>query len=65
MKQQKTAYAFSIVGYALGLGVLFVASLYKFDFKNALLVYSIGMSVFYMVLSSWYFQLITKFDKQR
>jgi O-antigen/teichoic acid export membrane protein len=65
MKQQKTAYAFSIVGYALGLGVLFAASLYKFDFKNALLVYSIGMSVFYMVLSSWYFQLITKFDKQR
>ena len=65
MKQQKIAYAFSIVGYALGLGVLFAASLYQFDFKNALLVYSIGMSVFYMVLSSWYFQLISKFDKQR
>ena len=65
MKQQKIAYVFSIVGYALGLGVLFAASLYQFDFKNALLVYSIGMSVFYMVLSSWYFQLISKFDKQR
>ena len=65
MKQQKIAYAFSIVGYALGLGVLFVASIYQFDFINALLVYSISMSIFYMVLSSWYFQLISKFDKQR
>ena len=65
MKQQKIAYVFSIVGYALGLGVFFAASLYEFDFKNALLVYSIGMSVFYMALSSWYFQLISKFDKQR
>ncbi|MFM2155801.1 MAG: hypothetical protein RL516_550, partial [Bacteroidota bacterium] len=65
MKQQKIAYVFSIVGYALGLGVLFAASLYQFDFKNALLVYSFGMSLFYLVLSSWYFQLISKFDKQR
>jgi O-antigen/teichoic acid export membrane protein len=64
MKQQKTAYAFSIVGYALGLGVLFISSVYKVEFKSALLIYSLGMSLFYIVLSSWYFQLISKFENQ-
>ncbi len=64
MKQQKTAYVFSIVGYALGLGVLFISSVYKVEFKSALLIYSLGMSLFYIVLSSWYFQLISKFENQ-
>ncbi|MFM7016903.1 MAG: lipopolysaccharide biosynthesis protein [Bacteroidota bacterium] len=62
MKQQKTAYVFSLVGYALGLGVLFVSSLYNVEFKSALLMYSFAMSLFYIVLSSWYFQLIAKFE---
>jgi hypothetical protein len=64
MKQQKTAYVFSLVGYALGLGMLFASSIYGVEFKTALLAYSLGMSFFYIVLSSWYFQMITKFEKQ-
>jgi O-antigen/teichoic acid export membrane protein len=63
LKKQKTAYALSVLGYSLSIGILVLGIALNWKFENALWGYSLAFSGYYLILLSWYFSLIKKTTK--
>ena len=56
--RQKSAFLFSIAGYAAGIGPLFFGIIQQYTFETSLLFYYIGMTIYYIALLFWYRHLI-------
>jgi O-antigen/teichoic acid export membrane protein len=58
LKQQKTAYILSILGYVLSLGTLIIGSYLSSSFEEVLYAYSAVLSLYYIFLLIWYRSII-------
>tara|TARA_R110002072_G_scaffold20688_2_gene74817 strand:- start:18138 stop:19361 length:1224 start_codon:yes stop_codon:yes gene_type:complete len=58
MNQQKKAFLFAFIGYFLTLGSLFLASIYGWNFLDALTVYAITFVLFQISYLYWFYLLI-------
>ncbi len=61
-KKQKKAFLMSVFGYSLGLIGIYIGAYNKLGIYTSLLIYSILFSVYYIMLLTWYIQLIKKHD---
>jgi O-antigen/teichoic acid export membrane protein len=61
-EKQRKAFLFSILGYLLSLMGLYFAAMADVDIYSALVIYSVLFSFYYIVLLTWYIQLIKKHD---
>jgi len=60
LKEQKTAYIVSIIGYVLSLGTLLIGAMFNTSFEEVLYVYSAVLSIYYLFLLVWYRNIILK-----
>ena len=61
-KKQKKAFLLSVFGYTLGLIGIYIAAISNLSIFQSLLIYSFLFSVYYIMLLTWYIQLIKKHD---
>jgi O-antigen/teichoic acid export membrane protein len=61
-KKQKKAFLLSILGYSIGLTGLYIAAMSNLDIYKSLIIYSFLFSFYYIILLTWYIQLIKKHD---
>ncbi len=61
-KKQKKAFLLSVIGYLFGLSGLYLGAYFDFGIYKSLLIYSFLFSVYYIMLLTWYIQLIKKHD---
>jgi hypothetical protein len=58
MKKQRSAFLFSILGYALSLSAMVISALLDLDFHTALWLYSGAYCIYQAGLLYWYHRLI-------
>ncbi len=61
-KKQKKAFLLSLFGYSFGLIGLYISALSEVDIYSSLIIYSSLFSIYYIILLTWYIQLIKKHD---
>ena len=61
-KGPKKAFLLSVFGYTLGLIGIYIAAISNLSIFQSLLIYSFLFSVYYIMLLTWYIQLIKKHD---
>ena len=61
-KKQKKAFLLSLFGYSFGLIGLYISAISEVDIYSSLIIYSSLFSIYYIILLTWYIQLIKKHD---